>query len=300
MSRTAAPSRREALGVGFVVLAAFGFATSAVLAPVVFQAGGNQFAILVLRSTIAIGAAALFLTVRRQPIMLPRAERIGCVLIGLITAIQSFAYFTSFQFIPVSLATLIVFLYPLIVAVLRCLTHHEPLGPLQLAALVAAFIGLALALDVTGAGLDWRGVVLAFIDALGSAAIALLGARVLGRAGTMQLTVHSSLVCGGALLLGAEIAGFGLHAPSGPAGWAAFGAAPFLYLVGILGFFKGIQTIGPTRTTMVSNIEPVVILILAALLLGEDLARQQLLGAALVIGAVVATQLVRARAARRA
>ncbi len=298
MTGPASRSRREALGVGFVVMAAFGFATSAVLAPLVFRSGGNQFAILVLRSVIAVGAASLFLAARAEPIMLPRTERNGCFLIGLIAAIQSFAYFTSFQFIPVSLATLIVFLYPLLVALIRRATHQEALGPLQFAALGTAFFGLALALDITGAGLDWRGVILAFIDALGSAAIALLGARVLGRAGTMQLTVHASVVSGVVLFLGAEIAGFGLHLPGGVTGWLALGAAPFLYLVGILGFFKGIQTIGPTRTTMVSNIEPVVILILAAFLLGEELSGQQLLGAAFVIGAVITTQIARARAAR--
>ncbi|MFO0998068.1 MAG: DMT family transporter [Alphaproteobacteria bacterium] len=292
------PSRRETLGVGAVVIAAFGFGTSAVLAAIIFRSGGNQFALLVLRTAIAAGAATLFLAARGEPIRLPQRERLGCALIGLITAGQSFAYFTAFQFIPVSLATLIVYLYPLIVALVRRATHREPLGPLQLAALGTAFLGLALALDVTGEGIDWRGVVFALIDAFSSAAITLLGARVLGGAGTMQLTIHSSAVSLVTLLLCAELAGFGLHLPSDAGGWSALAAAPFLYLVGILGFFKGIQTIGPTRTTMVSNIEPVVILVLAALLLDESLSLQQLLGAALVIGAVVATQIARARAGR--
>ena len=70
-------------------------------------------------------------------------------------------------------------------------------------------------------------------------------------------------------------------------GWSSLVAiAVFCTVVAILAFFAGLRLLGPTSTSVLSTLEPVVTVALATWLLGESLSGVQALGA-LVLGAVV-------------
>jgi drug/metabolite transporter (DMT)-like permease len=267
------------------------FSLSFVLVPTIYGAGGNQFAVLVLRNLALATLMAMMIARSGKPILLPRAERNGSLIVGALFAAQSYCYYTAVHFIPVSLATLLNFLYPVLVAIAMHWSASERLTAVKVGALLAAVVGLALALDTEAGDLNWLGVLLGFLSALLSMAIAVVSARVLGQADTQRMTLHMVFATGVVLLAASQIFGTGLAFPSGWAGWVAIGAAPALYMVAVLGYFHAIRLIGPSRTTMISNVEPVCTLTLAALVLGESLSATQVAGAALVIGAILATQI---------
>jgi drug/metabolite transporter (DMT)-like permease len=52
-------------------------------------------------------------------------------------------------------------------------------------------------------------------------------------------------------------------------------------------FFAGLQRVGPTTASIISTAEPVVTVLLAFLVFGELLGPVQLVGGALVLGAVL-------------
>ena len=58
----------------------------------------------------------------------------------------------------------------------------------------------------------------------------------------------------------------------------------------ILAFFAGLARVGPTTASILSTLEPVVTVALAALVFGESLGAVQLAGGALVLAAVVVLQ----------
>jgi drug/metabolite transporter (DMT)-like permease len=60
-------------------------------------------------------------------------------------------------------------------------------------------------------------------------------------------------------------------------------------------FYAGSRRIGAARAALVSTVEPVYTITLATLLFGERLTLVQVLGGALVIGAVLLVQLPEAR-----
>lgn len=288
---TDAAPHRPFFGELCILAGSIAFSLSFVLVPAIYGAGGNQFSVLVLRNfALALLMAALILRTGK-PILLPRAERNGSLIVGLLFAAQSYCYFTAVHFIPVSLATLLNFLYPVLVAVAMHWTAGEKLTIVKVGALITALIGLALALDTTAGDLNWFGVLLGFLSGLLSAAIAVVSGRVLGQADTQRMTLHMVFATGVALLAASQISGAGLVFPSGFIGWSAISAAPLLYMVAVLGYFHAIRLIGPSRTTMISNVEPVCTLTLATVVLGEAFSAKQVVGAALVIGAIVATQI---------
>lgn len=292
----AAP-RRPFLGELCILVGSVSFSLSVVIVPTIYGSGANQFALLVARNLTLAALLAATVAAARRPLVLPRAERNGSLLVGLIFAAQSYCFYTAMQLIPVSLATLLVFLYPVLVVVAMRWVAGEKLTVLKIGALLAALLGLTLALDVTAEGLDWRGVALGFLAAIGSAAMAIISGRVLGNADTQRMTMHMVFATGATLLLVSQMSGAGLSFPSSWLGWAALTFSPILYMAGILGYFHAIRLIGPSRTTMMSNVEPVCTLILAGILLGEVLSATQAAGAALVIGAILATQIAGRKAA---
>jgi drug/metabolite transporter (DMT)-like permease len=76
--------------------------------------------------------------------------------------------------------------------------------------------------------------------------------------------------------------------PRTPAGWlAVFGIAIISTVAAIVLFFAGLERIGPTRASVLSTVEPVCTVLLAAVLLGETVAPSQLVGGALILTAVV-------------
>ena len=288
---SSAASHRPFFGELCILAGSISFSLSFVLVPTIYGAGGNQFAVLVLRNLALTALMAVMIARAGKPLLLPRAERNGSLIVGLLFAAQSYCYFTSVHFIPVSLATLLNFLYPVMVAVAMHWSAGERLTVVKVGALVTALAGLALALDTTAGDLNWFGVLLGFLSAILSTAIAVVSGRVLGQADTQRMTLHMVFATGLALLAASQISGAGLTFPSGWAGWSAIAAAPVFYMIAVLGYFHAIRLIGPSRTTMISNVEPICTLTLAALMLGEAFSTTQVVGATMVIGAIVATQI---------
>ena len=79
----------------------------------------------------------------------------------------------------------------------------------------------------------------------------------------------------------------GPHWPGSPAGWATLAVIILIAtIVPVVTFLAGLERIGPTDAALLSTLEPVVTVVLAALLLGETLKPLSLFGGALILAAV--------------
>ncbi len=84
------------------------------------------------------------------------------------------------------------------------------------------------------------------------------------------------------LMVGALVTG--IKVPSTPGGWGvAVGIAIASTVVAILAMFAGMARIGAARASILSTLEPVITVILAALLLRESLGITQLVGGVLIV-----------------
>jgi drug/metabolite transporter (DMT)-like permease len=73
--------------------------------------------------------------------------------------------------------------------------------------------------------------------------------------------------------------------------WGLMAAAALTFAGAFLGMFVGVRLIGASGTAMIMNLEPVLTIVLAIVLLDENLTVHQFLGAALVVAAVFAAQI---------
>jgi drug/metabolite transporter (DMT)-like permease len=204
-------------------------------------------------------------------------------------AIQAGCYFTALERIDASLLSLLLYTFPAMVAAAAIALGRERIDARRVAALVLASGGLALVVAGAGTGaLDPLGAALGLGAAVVYSTYILVSEGIVARVGPRLL---SALVCSGAavtLTLGSALLGEFRPGELTAAGWGWLAALAVVSTVAAVSlFFAGLRRVGPTTASILSTAEPVVTVLLAFLVFGELLGPLQLLGGALVLGAVL-------------
>ena len=218
-----------------------------------------------------------------------RRERIVSVVIGLIFTANIFTLLLAIQLLPLSIAILTYFMYPLLTGLAGAATGIDRVSWRGIIAAIFAFIGLALMLEARLDEVALLGVACAFAAAL-LRVVTLLVTRAHLQGTDARLNTWYSLVPSGAIFLVVSLLTAHWHPPATPAGWAAFAGMSITSTVSVLTIFVSIARIGPFRTALIMNLEPLVSTIGSVMLLGEVLRPAQALGGALMLAALCAFQ----------
>jgi drug/metabolite transporter (DMT)-like permease len=227
--------------------------------------------------------------------VLPKRQAFVAILLGAVTALYNWALLRSFNLIPFALAVLIIYLYPLIAAVIVTGFGWDKFAWRTGAAIVVAFIGLAFALDVRGGNLDISGVSLAFVAAVGLAVVVAVSSRVFGNGDARPVTLYMSAAASILLLLLCTVSG-DFAFPQTNAGWISFVAAAVFYGFALITFFIAISMIGPVRASLFSYSDAVISAVLGVVVLGQALNMIQIAGIALVVIALISATVRRNQA----
>jgi drug/metabolite transporter (DMT)-like permease len=217
---------------------------------------------------------------------------LGLALGGCGYAIQAGCYFAALERIDASLLSLLLYMFPAIVAAAAVALGRERIDGRRLAALGLASGGLVLVVAGAGAGaLDPLGA------ALGLGAAVLYSTYILvsdGIAGRMRPRVLSALVCTGAaapVTVGSALLGELRPGELTVAGWGWLACLAVVSTVASISlFFAGLRRAGPTTASILATVEPLVTVLLAFLVFAETLGAVQLVGGALVLAAVLLLQ----------
>ena len=266
------------------------FATGITLVALIYEDGANVHAVNLSRVLAFAAVMALTLGIARISPALPPRAVLQCVLVGLLFCGELYGLLASIRYIPVGLAMLIMYTYPLLVAAAGWLTGTESFTLDRLLAILAAFAGLALALHTPDSELDWRGVAWAVFTAVSFSAVLIVSERTMRGIDRRILMLY--LTSTAAVIVGVvSLTVVSLEWPRTDQGWTLLAASTGLYVLATTLLFAAVKMIGPLRTAIIDNSAPVWAIVLAALLLGERLNMVQLFGGALVISAVVLVQL---------
>lgn len=288
---------RSLLGIFLSLAAAASFATNSTLARIAYDQGATPLSVATFRTILAAVILFVILRLWRVPISLPPRRRWQALGLGLLLATYSFGLLGAVERIPVALAVLIFYLYPLLTAVGAWATGQERMTlPLGLS-LVAAFIGLGLVLNTGTAELDGIGIALAVLAAVFNTALVLLNRRMVGDADSRPISLYM-LICAAVIFVGADIGLGAFPVPQSTVGLAAFIGVGLFYSFSIITFFMAISMIGPIRNGIFMNFEPVTSVFLGVVVLSQVLQPLQFLGAAIVIGAIVFAALNKAGAVK--
>jgi drug/metabolite transporter (DMT)-like permease len=306
--------RRRAFGVALVLVSACGFGSGALFAKPVYAVGVGWHVLLAWRFVIGAGLAWAFLlsspSRRRGLVALDRRAVVVALALGVLYVGNSGTYYAGLESVDASLAALVVYIYPALVAVLSLRIGRPLEGARAWVALGLALAGVAL----TVGGIDAAKVppVGALLLVVASPVIyavwIVLAARLSGErrqpthggephengagaaasaATALMMTATAAVYWLTAVAAGQPVAPGSIPAAAWP-GLIAIGAvATFL---AIQGFYAGAQRVGAAQAALLSTIEPLWTIGLAALLLHETLSPVQLAGGALILIGVVIAQ----------
>jgi drug/metabolite transporter (DMT)-like permease len=292
-------------GVLVVVTAASLFGTLGVLSRAAYAEGLAPFAWVAWRA--GVGALGLWaVTLLRRGLGpavagLRRStspERFSLALATIAGAVLNLAIFVAFQRTAIALALLGFYTYPAMVAVASVALGHERLDRERGLALLLAIGGMAAVvlggLESSMADkVDALGIGLALVAAVSQATF------VLASRGYAAIPTEQAM---GSILVGSAIISIGVAiVADGPASLAMpFGAPSLLALLVLVGlgaaalpsflFLTGIRRLGPVRTGILMLFEPVVGVVLAAIVLGEAFTPVQAAGGATILAAAFIVQ----------
>ncbi len=289
-SPPAAPTIAGNLTPGIVAAAAF--ACADVLGKVVFAAGGDVLTLVSFRGVVGLACFAAWLRVGERRVAFSPRERFIALGLGLLFGITIYCLFEAIDRMDVPTAILAYFVYPLITGLVAAVTGLERLSWRGAAAAVVAFLGLGLTIGAHPGELALIGVAFSFVAAASRAAMLLLTRALLARSDARFITWYS-LLSSTTVFVAISAATWTWHPPHTAVGWTALGVISPVTIVALLGVFISANRVGPFRTALVMNLEPLLATIASALLLGDVIAPVQALGGAIMLAALVAFQLRR-------
>ncbi|HSH21455.1 MAG TPA: DMT family transporter [Candidatus Caenarcaniphilales bacterium] len=314
--------RERGIGLALVVISACGFGSGALFAKPIYGAGVDWLTLLAWRFLFAaLVSWAWLLAWPAHRLALRRLSRravLVLMLLGLLYMGNSGTYFAGLETVPASLAALIVYLYPALVAVMSIRFARRLEGRRAWGALALASAGVALAVGgiEPGAAPPMSGLLLIVASPIIYAIWIIMAARLGGeraRATDERAAVppydsettpepeQTPPASAAAIMVTATAVGWWIAAvasgrPVHPADIPAEAWLPLLGVgivataLAIQAFYAGARRIGAAQASLASTVEPVYTIGLATVLFGERLGPVQVVGGILVIVGVVIAQ----------
>ncbi len=264
---------------------------SDVLAKLVLASGCDVLTMLSLRSIVGLLFMAVWLRIGPRPKADTRV-RVISLGIGIVFAALIYLLFKAIEAIDVPTAILSYFVYPLLTGITASLAGLDRLRWRGVLCALIAFLGLALMIGAHPAGLALIGVGYALGAACCRTGILLLTRAFLVGADA-RLTTWYSVISSMVLFFAVSFGTGNWNAPQTGWGWAELIGLSVCSTAAILFVFVSTMRIGPFRTALIMNLEPLITMVLSAILLGEVVTPLQGLGSALMLAALVAFQLWR-------
>lgn len=207
---------------------------------------------------------------------------------GALFALSSLFLFGSYNYMDAGIASTILFVYPVMVALLMCVFFGERLTALTVGAIALALAGIALLYHGPGgATLSLTGIAFVLTSALAYAVyMVLINKSRIGRMPAMKLTFYV-LLFGACIFLVRLMASGGVPLLPSPSAWGlALCLGLFPTVISLVLVTLAINYIGSTPTAIIGALEPVTAVFFGVTIFGEHLSPRICVGIVLILCSV--------------
>jgi len=282
-----------------VVVSAACFGTLAILTPLAYRSGAEPLPLLAWRFFFSAILLAVVAGARNpRALIVPKADVGRYAILALAGyGAASVCFFYALKFADASVVAVLLYAYPALVAISGWLFLGERATWRQGAAVAVTFLGCALVVGLgsTQSYASWQGIALGLGAAVGYTLFNLLSARWLPGRSRLTMMAYTFGIATILPALGSLVAGGwgGLSVESWTTEtWWLLGAIVLVpTFAAVVLYLEGIRGLGPSQAAVISTLEPLFTIALAAWVLGERLAPLQMVGAGLVLAGVVAAEM---------
>lgn len=278
------------------MLSALGFSFLPIFALSAYKSGITVSTLLLIRFfTATVLFFAYILLFMKHPAITWKNIFHFILLGGIGYTLQAIFYFNSVKYISPSLAVLMLYTFPVFVAILSFIFFKESLNRKTILSMVLSFAGLVVITAAGTGNINITGIIFGLLAAVTYSFYIVLGSHVIKNMPSIVTSAWVTLFA----TLGILVSGL-------PAGEIKFtfdpaallptaGIAIFSTVLAIFTFFKGLEYLTPTKASILSMLEPVFTIILTALLLRGFMNAYQMAGGVIVLVGAAMTVLTQKR-----
>lgn len=283
--------QRRILGYIAGILAGVSYGTNPLFGKALMESGVPIMVMLFFRYAFAALFLSALMLFKKESFRATRSNLGLLILLGLFFAGSSITLFCSYEYIPSGLATTLIYLYPVIVALMMVFLRIYP-GWQTWTAIAATFVGIVLLSTPSG---DVPIRPLGVLLAVGSALCYSFYLVIINRSKRIRnVSEHTltfySLVTGAVLFAiirtiqgGGMLTGVDTFADWGN----LIGLALIPTMVSMLTIAISSRYIGPTKTAVLGVFEPLTAILIGTMVFGEALTTKMVVGIAICVAAVV-------------
>ena len=284
-------ARKRTLGYLAGIIAGISYGTNPLFAKPLLESGVPVLVMLFFRYGISVLLLAGWMLLKNEPFRVKGRELGLLAVLGVLFACSSLFLFASYAFIPSGLATTLVYLYPVFVALIMVLLRFYPSWQTWLS-IIATFGGILLLSQPSGGALiKPLGILLAICSALSYAFYLVIVNRSkrIKQVSEHTLTLYALLtgmilfatlrICQG----GSIVEGIGTAADCAN----LLGLAIVPTMISMLTLAISSRYIGPTKTSVLGVFEPLTAILIGTVLFREPLSMKMTVGIIICVAAVV-------------
>lgn len=275
-------------GFTYGAIAAASYGLNPLFALPLYNVGISPDSVLFYRYGLAVIMLGILMKIQKQSFALHRKEILPLLVMGLLMAFSSLTLFVSYNYMDAGIASTILFVYPVLVAIIMALFFKEKISVVTMLSIGLAFWGISLLYKGDGGQtLSLFGVTLVFISSL-TYALYIIGVNrsILKTMPTSKLTFYALLF--GITVFGVRLKfGLALDIITVPSLWInPVCMALFPTIISLITMAKAVHYVGSTPTAILGALEPITALVIGVSVFGEQLTPRIVTGIIFVLIAV--------------
>ncbi len=277
-------------GIVCGILAAVCYGTNPFGALPLYEEGVNTASVLFYRFSMAVLMLAVMLIAERKSFSVRKGELKTLASLGALFAVSSITYYQSFRFMDAGIASTILFVYPVMVAVIMATFFKESVTLSTVSAIILALLGIGLLYrGGEGATLSTMGIILVMLSSLSYAVYIVIVNQSSIRMSSLKLTFYVLLICMMCLLAYSFTSpDLHLQLPPSPRAWfyaCWLGLVPTILSLVLMTI--AVHEVGATPTAIMGALEPLTAVAIGVLLFGESLTPRLMTGIVFILLAVM-------------
>ncbi len=271
------------------ILAAISYGTNPLGALNLYADGLNANSVIFYRYALATLILAAIMVIQRKSFAVTRREFKVLLALGVLMAGSSLALYCSFNFMDAGIASTILFVYPVMVAVIMAVFFKEKVTPVTIVSIVLALSGISLLYKGgDGAVLSTVGVILVIISSLTYAVYIVVVNKSSLRMSSVKLTFYV-LFIGTLMIILYSFTGDSARLQSITSVHSLFYAlllAVFPTVISLILMVIAVHNVGSTPTAVMGALEPITAVCIGVFVFGEVFTMRLAVGCLLILAAV--------------
>ena len=270
------------IGILCAILSAVCYGTNPFGALPLYEEGVNTATVLAHRFGLAVILLAVVMLIKRENFKVTRHEFKVLFSLGILFAASSITYYQSFHFMDAGIASTILFVYPVMVAVIMAMFFKERVTAMTVIAIVMSLVGIGLLYKgETGASLSAIGIILCVLSSLAYAVYIIVVNQSSIKMSSFKVTFYAMLVCEITLIL------YSFTSPDLYLQSFAVWLSIVPTILSLVFMTVAVHHVGATPTAILGALEPLTAVAIGVVVFGEVLTPRLIVGILFILFAVM-------------